>query len=160
MFKKLSVVAALLAVAGIAMSGLAPTASAAEPTTNAVVRGLGTLDATGNGLVAVYGTAAYHATAGEGVLLVKDDDHNAIVHVEGYRGSFNWNGWTVYFGFTGTANVFGSRVGIVLVGRELHVDAIGRGIAFMKGNGTYSVNGGPRLPWTEQGSFAAVLPPP
>lgn len=157
MFRKLSLVAAALAVAGIALSAFAPAVSAGDPSPEAMLRGRGVLEARGTGLVAVKGhIAEFDATASAGILLVKDIAGDAEVRVSGDGGMVQWNGFDVYFGVEGEAQVSGSNVAVIVVAKEIRLRAAGAGWAFLKGRGMYTVNGNGPFPWSGEGRFALV----
>lgn len=161
MLKRLPIAAALFVVAAAVLSAFAPGAAAeTPPQTDAVVAGRGVLVAHGTGVAAVKGRMDYRATAGEGVLLVKDIAGDARVEVGGIGGSGEWHGFKVYFGFHGSAHITGSQVAVIVVGRDIDLRAAGRGWAYLKGHGTYSVNGHEPQRWTEDGTFAGFGPDP
>ena len=87
MFKKLGIGIAIVGVAAVALTALSATATyAADPppaVPNVVLRGTGVLDAHGTGVAAVKGTMDLHVSAGEGILLVRDLDRDALVDVDG-----------------------------------------------------------------------------
>jgi hypothetical protein len=157
MLKKLTLVAAITAVAALSVAAFAP-ATSADGGTRLVGRGV--LDAQGDGLVAAKGKMDLTATADGGVLLVKDIAGDARVHVRGQGGSTTWHGFTVYFGFEGQARVTGSDVGVIVVGENIDLTAIGKGWAYLKGTGEYMVNNHGPFPWNPDGGFASVEPAP
>lgn len=156
MFRKLGFVAAAIGAVALAFSAFAPVATAQEPVDDVMLRGRGVLEAHGSGLAAVRGNMDYNVHAEQAVLLVRDEDGDARIHVEGYAGKFQWNGFDVYFGFHGRAQVVGPSVAVIVLGEGIELHAAGHGWAFLKGRGVYSVNGLPPQPWTEEGSFAAI----
>lgn len=157
MFRKLSLVAVALAVAGIASSAFAPAASAEEPSPEATLQGRGVLEARGTGLVAVKGhIVEFDVTASAGILLVKDIAGDAEVEVSGQGGMVQWNGFDVYFGIDGDAHVTGSNVAVIIVAKEIRLHAAGAGWAFLKGRGLYTVNGHGPFPWSDEGRFALI----
>ena len=163
MLKRASIAAAFLGAAAVAFSAFAPAASAATPppstvAPSAVVAGRGLLTAHGTGVVAVKGLMDLHATAAEGILLVKDPNGDARVDVDGYGGKGQWNGVDVYWGFHGHVHIVGRDVGVMIIGRDIDLGVIGRGWAFLRGIGTYRVNGGPPQPWTDAGDRLNVAP--
>jgi hypothetical protein len=161
MFKRLSIAVTILGAATVAFAAFAPAASAATPSRpDAVIAGRGLLTAHGAGVAAVKGLMDYHATADEGILLVKDIKGDAHADVDGYGGTAEWRGFKVYFGFHGSAHVVGSDVAVIVVGRGIDLQVAGRGWAYLKGDGTYRVNGGEPKPWTDAGAFAGIAPAP
>lgn len=157
MFRKLTLVAAALAIAGLALAAFAPAASAEDP--DALLRGRGVLDARGDGLVAVKGRIDYRVSVDKGILLVKDIAGDAQVDVRGVGGSGEFHGFDVYFG-TGGARITGSNVAVIVIGDDINLHVVGRGWAYLKGRGSYMVNNRGPFPWDEAGKFAAVEPEP
>lgn len=163
MSKKLAAAVVVLAVAGMAFSAMAPAASAAEPTSTAnrpgtLLHGTGVLDAHGTGVAAVKGLMDYHATADEGILLVKDISGDARVEVDGSGGTGEWRGFKAYFGVHGNVHIVGTGVAVILVGRDIDLHVTGKGWAFLKGEGVFTANGRGPFRWTEDGVFASVTP--
>ena len=159
MLKKLGMLAAVTAIAGVAFAAFAPAANAAPPRPDVVLAGRGVLDAHGTGVAAVKGLIDYHATADEGILLVKDIKGDARIDVQGNGETANWHGFTVYFGFHGEASIQGTDVAVIAVGRGIDLHVFGRGWAYLKGNGEFRVNGGDAHPWTDEGAFAGISTP-
>ena len=156
MLKRISILAALAFVATLALGALgAARASAEEPSPAVFLRGAGVLDARGDGLVAVKGAMDYEVSAEGGVLLVHDSTGNALVRVEGEGRVFEWNGFRVYAGF-GSAHIVGRDVAVIVAGNDINLHVRGRGWAYLKGDGTYTVNGGEPHPWTQDGAFAGL----
>jgi len=161
MFRKLALTAlAVFAIAAAGAAAFAPAASAAgpkPPLRDVFLKGAGTLDAQGTGVAAVRGLVDYTANgAPNAMLLVRDVDGDASVQVDGYDGTGTFLGFTVYFNFTGTAHITATDVGVVLIGEDVSLHAVGRGWAYLRGNGTYTVNGGEPHPWLGEGGFASV----
>ncbi len=163
MFKRIAMAATVLAIAGMAFAALAPGASAAEPTPTAnrpdtLLHGTGVLDAHGTGVAAVKGLMDYHATADEGILLVKDINGDARVDVDGFDGTGEWRGFKVYFGVRGNVHIVGTNVAVILVGHEIDLRVAGKGWAFLKGEGVFTANGRGPFRWTQDGVFASLTP--
>jgi hypothetical protein len=159
LLKKLSLATAIIATVTLAFAAVAPPASAQTPATGTVLAGRGVLDAHGTGLIAVRGNLDMAVSADEGILLVKDESGDAIIHVEGHGDVAHWNGFTVYFGFHGSATIIGKGIGVIVVGRGIDMHVAGRGWAFLKGDGRYYVNGRGPFPWNNDGGFASITPP-
>jgi hypothetical protein len=162
MFKKLTLLAAIVGASALGFAAVAGTASAAQPRPprpNVVVRGAGVLDAQGTGIVAVKGLIDYTATADGGILLVKDIAGDAQVDVTGTGGTTEWRGFKVYFGINGAAHITGSDVGVIVVGSNISLHVSGKGWAYLHGTGTFSVNGGGSIAWNPEGGFAPVAGP-
>jgi hypothetical protein len=165
MFKRVLAGAAGLSLIAVAMLAATPGGvSAADPTPTAtprahtVIGGTGVLDAQGNGVAAVRGAMDLSVSASEGMLLVRDFNHNAVVHVDGNGQTAQWLGFTVYFGFNGNATVKAPDAGVIVVGKDIDLHVAGRGWAFLKGNGTFTANGHGPFPWTPDGTFGSVTP--
>lgn len=158
MFRKLALLAALAGAASLAAIAFAPAASAqeAERSGGTTLAGSGVLDAQGDGLVAVRGRMDLEVSADEGILLVKDVDGDAAVRVDGNGQTVQWNGFTVYFGFHGTATVKARDAGVIVIGKNIDLHVEGRGWAFLKGEGTYMVNNMGPFPWSPEGRFAGI----
>jgi hypothetical protein len=158
MLKRLSILAALGAIVAMAVAVFAPAAEAEDPPDGTFLRGQGVLTAHGDGLVAMRGRMDLVATADKGVLLVKDVAGDADVDVRGDGGTTTWHGFTVYFGVNGEAHITGSDVAVIILGEDIRLHVAGRGWAYLKGRGTYTVNGHGPFPWSPDGSFAGVGP--
>lgn len=166
MFKRISMLTAALGVVALAFAALAPAAPAAaddeRPARDGTfLRGRGVLDARGDGIVAVKGhLVEYDASADRGVLLVKDLAGDMTFEVEGEGDcSARYHGFIACFG-TGSAEISGSDVAVILVGNNLNVHAAGKGWAYLKGRGSFFVNGHGPFPWNPDGGFAGVGPDP
>jgi hypothetical protein len=158
MIKRLSILTAILGTAAIAFSAFASSASASAP--SAVLRGTGILDARGSGLVAVKGRIDLEVSADRGILLVKDIAGDADVDVTGDGGTGQFHGFDVYFG-TGSAQITGSDVAVIVVGKDINLHVVGKGWAYLKGRGQFMVNNRGPFPWNESdGGFAPVGPEP
>jgi hypothetical protein len=164
MLKKLSIAATVFGIAAVAFAALAPAASAAEPTPTpaarprTVLRGSGVLDAQGSGIAAVKGTMDLSVSASRGILLVRDLDGDAVVHVDGNGRTAQWHGFTAYFGFDGHATVVAHDAAVIVIGEDIDLHVAGRGWAFLKGHGTFTANGHGPFPWTPEGAFGSVTP--
>ncbi len=159
MFRKLSILAGVLGIAALAFAAVAPAASAQKGERGGtVLRGVGVLDARGDGVVAVKGRINYTATADRAILLIKDVAGDAVIDVQGEGDcSGRFHGFIACFG-TGEAHITGSDVAVILVGNGLGVHVEGRGWAYLKGRGQYTVNGHGPFPWNPDGGFAGVAP--
>ena len=133
-----------------------PDAGTAVAVGTAAASGQGLFVAHGRGVVAVRGTVTYRSGTPAGVLLVKDIAGNATIDVSGgVRGEFM--GFTAYAGFN-SATISGSDVGMVVAGVDLYVTATGTGLAYVLGDGAYSLNGATSDSWTIRGRFVDVGP--
>ena len=162
MFKKLAIITTIAGVAALAFSAFAPAVTyAADPTPtvpSVVLHGAGVLDAQGNGIAAVKGAMDLKVSASEGILLVRDLDHDAFVHVDGNGQTAHWHGFTVYFGFNGNAHIVARDAAVIVIGKDIDLHVAGKGWAFLKGRGTFTANGHGPFPWTEDGAFSSVTP--
>jgi hypothetical protein len=162
MIKRLSIVAVVLALAGMAFAAFAPAAAAEEPADarrrGTVLRGEGTLDARGSGLIALKGRIdALELSAERGILLVKDIAGDAEVDVEGEGGTGEFHGFDVYFG-AGSATITGSEVAVIVLGKDINLHVEGKGWAYLKGHGVFHVNDRGPFRWNAGGGFAVVEP--
>lgn len=159
----------MLGLAAMALMAVAPAGvSAADPDPTAtatpaarpgrVIGGAGVLDAQGNGVAAVRGAMDLEVSASEGILMVRDFNNNAVVHVDGNGKTAQWLGFTVYFGFDGHATVKAPNAGVIVVGKDIDLHVKGIGWAFLKGEGTFTANGHGPFPWTADGTFGSVTP--
>ena len=108
-----------------------PTAAAESPE-----HGPHTLIADGDGLAFLFGKGTVDLT-GNGILWVKAEE-GAIVEVTGYgqKEVFS-DGWQQYAGFHGEAHIKGRRLRVIVAGVDVHLEATGRGRAFLWGHGTH-----------------------
>jgi hypothetical protein len=157
MFKGLTIGMMVAAISVLVVAAAATPVSAGNNDTFLVGRGV--LDARGDGLVAVKGRVDVRLSADGGMLLVKDVAGDAVVRVRGNGRTASFEGFTVYFGLDGEAHITGSDVGVVGVGNNINLHAIGKGWAYLKGRGHYMVNNHGPFPWNPDGGFAAVEPP-
>ena len=123
-----------------------------------ILHGAGVLDAQGDGIAAVKGAMDLHVSASQGILLVRDPNHDAFVHVDGNGQTAQWAGFTVYFGFDGNARVIARDAAVIVIGKDINLHVEGRGWAFLKGQGTFTANGHGPFPWTDDGAFGSVTP--
>ena len=137
MKKKLLVLMAVLVIAGL---GFASVVSAESE------RGMGTLEAQGDGFAGLHGTG-YVRVSGNGVLWVKGEEFIRI-QGEGHKKVFP-SGWTEYVGFDGTARIRGQRVSVLMAGENVDLYAIGTGRVILWGEGTYEINGLITGTWSE-----------
>ena len=162
MFRKAALAVAVLALVATAVIGTsAASVMAADPTPSAnrgvVIGGTGVLDAQGSGIVGVKGSMDLHATVDNGMVLIRDVNNNAAVHVTGNGQSAHWLGFTVYFGVS-DVTVVANDAGVIIAGKNINLRVAGRGWAFLKGEGTFSANGHGPFPWTRDGAFGSVTP--
>jgi hypothetical protein len=154
--KRLTILGLIFAAAAFGAAALAPAASAQEARpADVFLRGRGVLHAEGDGLAAVKGRLDLEVSADRGILLVKDLAGDARIRVEGEGGETIFHGFKVYFG-TGNARIVGSDVGVIIVGDDIELDVIGVGWAYLKGDGTFTVNGRGPFRWTPDGTFAGI----
>jgi len=151
--KRVMVLILLAVVAtGASVFTLAPVASAHEGTGQVDLAGAGVLRAAGTGFAHLRGIMDFRGSAEAGALVVHDRDGNALIDVQGYGQRVDLpDGGVGYLGFHGTAHIRGRDVQIDLLARGARLRAIGKGEAFLAGQGWYSVNGLPARPWSEAG---------
>lgn len=104
------------------------------------------LVAIGHGLALLKGEGRMQAK-GHGMLLIKDYTGSADIEVHGNGERQELPDGVLYYGFKGVVVVKNAEdVEIMLAGADLHLEAVGRGLARLKGHGVYSV--GPVVgPW-------------
>jgi hypothetical protein len=128
MFRK---VLTLIVVAVVAMLAVVPVVSAEE------VRGKGSLTAQGDGIAILRGRGTVNLS-GNGTLWIKDAAGDAEIEVTGFGQKEVFpDGWIQYAGFDGTADVEGSRIGVIVAGVDIELTAQGRGIVRLWGHGSY-----------------------
>jgi hypothetical protein len=94
-----------------------------------------TLIADGDGLALLFGKGVIDLS-GNGILWVRAEE-GATVEVTGYGEQEVFpDGWQQYAGFHGTAHIEGSRLRVILAGVDVHLEATGRGRAYLWGHGT------------------------
>jgi hypothetical protein len=148
--QKLGFVAAVAFAAVVAFAALSPGASAAEPgggtgggggTSLPFTAIPGILDAHGDGIIAAAGMLDVRFCADDGLLLVKKGD--AKITGGSFTSEADWMGLHVYFGFRDCMYLTGAKTAALLVGTGLKLYARGVGIAFLKGEGGYTLDGVP-----------------
>jgi len=102
------------------------------------------LRAQGDGFTALHGSGVVDLT-GNGILWVRGAE-SIEIHGDGSKKDFG-DGWVEFYGFHGQAHVVGRNMTILLAGESLTLDAVGRGTAFLWGQGTYAIDRGPYRPW-------------
>ena len=111
--------------------------SAAASDATESLRGVGFMDAEGDGIAAVGGRGTVRLLQGKGVLWVKDFGGDADIRVRGYGEKTEYSdGWLQYAGFRGTAEVTGSRIVVVVAGVDIDLHARGAGRVMLWGHGT------------------------
>jgi hypothetical protein len=145
----------LIVVVVVAMLALVPVVSAQEP------RGEGSLTAQGDGMAILRGRGTVDLS-GNGILWIKDVAGDAVIEVtgSGHKEEFP-DGWIQYAGFHGTAHVEGSRIGVILAGVDIELTAQGRGLARLWGHGSYqSPDGAGEWKATRLGVRVRLAAPP
>lgn len=155
--------AAIVAVALAAAAGVATAnggGSGATPTPTP-----GTLDASGDGIAAAAGKLTIRVCADEALLLAKG---NVAPGDSTSTSQVDWLGLHVYFGFKGCADVTGEtstlsvggggggKVAALVAGTGLTLRAEGTGIAFLRGEGTWSDGNGQTGDWGADGSILPI----
>jgi hypothetical protein len=165
--RRLHILAPAIAIAAVALATLASAASANGGGHHH--RGYstpGVLEASGDGIAAAAGKLTLHVCAEDGLLITKG---SVSIEEGGFTDEVSWLGLHVYFGFSGCADIGpeellwdifgygGSRKTAALVaGTGLTLRAEGTGIAFLKGTGTWSDDGGGSGDWTEEGTILKI----
>jgi hypothetical protein len=131
----------LLVMVLVATLGFAPAAYADDASTDVNAKGIGKLQAQGDGIAILYGKGTVELS-GNGTLWIKDSSGDAKVEVTGYGTKKEFpDGWIQYSGLHGTASIKGSNIRIVIAGVSIDLTARGRGGAILWGHGTYEMNG-------------------
>lgn len=113
-----------------------------------------TLVADGDGLAMLMGKGVIDLS-GDGILWVKAEE-GATVEVSGYGQKEVFpDGWQQYAGFHGTAYIKGRRLRVIVAGVDIHLEATGRGRAFLWGHGTHQ-RGDSEGVWSSNGLGASV----
>lgn len=141
MRKVLSIMlAVLIAVTSL---GFAPAVFADDTDDSAQVEGAGSITAQGDGIALLHGRGVVELE-GNGILWIRDGAGDATIRVTGTGNKKEFpDGWIQYAGFRGKAYVKGSRVGVIVAGTDIDLDARGRGRCILWGHGRYEVNGLP-----------------
>lgn len=115
--------------------------------------GTGGIVADGDGTAYLRG-AGWVRVSGNGTLAIRDRAGDADIVVTG-NGTRRTQGSTViYQGFDGEAFVRGSAITVGLRGGDIHLEAVGSGIVFLRGEGWYRVGHGDHAlegQWTAEG---------
>jgi hypothetical protein len=139
----------LMVVVVVAMLVLVPVVSAQES------RGGGSLTAQGDGIAILRGRGTVNLS-GNGILWIKDVAGDAVIEVTGSGQKEEFpDGWVQYAGFHGTARVEGSRIAVILAGVDIELTAEGRGVVRLWGHGSYQSPGGDGE-WKATGTGAHV----
>ena len=121
----------LIVVVVVAMLAVVPVVSAQES------QGRGSLTAQGDGMAILRGRGTVDLS-GNGILWIKDVAGDAVIEVTGSGQKEEFpDGWIQYAGFHGTAHVEGSRIGVIVAGVDIELMAQGRGLARLWGHGSY-----------------------
>ena len=146
MKNKLALALTLAFVVGLLMTG----GAAAEQG-----GGTGTLTAQGDGIAGLKGNGSI-TISGSGTLYIRDTAGDATINVTG-KGTKRElrNGWILYAGFDGQAQVSGTQITVALSGINIHLQASGTGKFLLRGRGTYETSHGSGV-WTDEGKVIAV----
>jgi hypothetical protein len=135
--------------------GSSAIAAAAEPasTTVTVAQDTGTLAASGAGYAKVAGSFVLVGSMDGGWVKVSGLAGPDVVRITGWASRTRLtDGSLVYRGVHGKVYVKGRRVAVTMSGPHIRFLATGHGTTFLKGEGTYSLDGGASRPWTEAGA--------
>ena len=126
-----------------------------------VVGGTGTLQAQGDGTAAVQGAGTV-TISGNGGLIIYDRDGDATIEISGVgqrsvESTRNGRQYVRYIGFNGTATITGESFTVILRGTGIELNAEGTGRAWLKGRGTYIVNGN-EGEWSAGGTYIDLGP--
>jgi len=117
--------------------------------------GTGTLTAQGDGIAGLRGNGSI-TISGSGTLYVRDAAGDATINVtgKGVKRELR-NGWILYAGFDGQAQISGTQITVALSGINIHLQASGTGKFLLRGEGTYETSHGKGV-WTDAGKVIAV----
>jgi hypothetical protein len=129
----------------------------------------GVLEASGDGIAAASGNLTLKLCAEDGLLITKGGV--SLEEDAAFEDSVSWLGLNVYFGFAGCAAVgpeeavwsgFSTNSGgsgktaALAVGTGLELRAVGKGIAFLKGEGEWANDTGGSGEWTEEPTILKI----
>jgi hypothetical protein len=77
-----------------------------------------------------FGSLSFHNISGDGALTVTGTGRKVV------RGA-----WTYVYGLNGAAHAAGSLIGVALSGRNVVLDATGRGVIHVRGIGSCTIDG-------------------
>lgn len=117
--------------------------------------GSGTLTAQGDGIAGLRGNGKV-TISGSGILYIRDQvgDASIVVTGKGTKRELH-NGWMLYAGFDGEAQVSGSQITVALSGVNINLKATGSGKFLLRGEGTYETSKGSGA-WTDKGKVIAL----
>jgi len=117
--------------------------------------GKGTLTAQGDGIAGLRGNGSI-TISGSGTLYVRDAAGDATINVtgKGVKRELR-NGWILYAGFDGQAQISGTQITVALSGINIHLQASGTGKFLLRGEGTYETLHSKGV-WTDAGKVIAV----
>jgi hypothetical protein len=132
------------------MAIAAPVALAQEADTEVDAQGrvhyrFRTIDAAGSGLAHLHGRYVQEGSIGTGMLSVSAKAH---ARVDGFDRRVLLGEHVLYLGARGQFRVAGDDISSTLNGANIRFEADGEGAARFAGDGSYSVDGGPRQPWS------------
>lgn len=123
----------------------------------------GVLDASGDGIVAAAGALTIRVCADDALLVAKG---NVSPGDSTSKDQVDWLGLRVYFGFSGCADVSGGtsmqsvggggKAAALAAGTGLTLHAEGNGIAFLRGEGTWSDGNGKSGDWGADGLVVPI----
>jgi hypothetical protein len=122
----------------------------------------GVFDASGDGVAAAAGKLSLHICAEDGILLTRGD---VTIGADAFTDDVGWLGVHVYFGVHGCADVAagasmmmggGGHAAALAAGTGLTLHAEGTGIAFLRGNGTWTNGNGESGAWGEDGAILKI----
>ncbi|MFZ4828711.1 MAG: hypothetical protein ACOYLB_15280 [Phototrophicaceae bacterium] len=121
--------------------------------------GSGTVTANGDGRAAIMCSACTVTLSGDGLLAILDSEGDSEVSISGAGRSSqretDWGTATVYQGFNGSVTISGAFVAIALRGENISLNANGTGRVWLRGQGSYTING-ENGNWQEAGSALTV----
>jgi hypothetical protein len=142
---------AALAMTLVATSVVAATGSASTSATVALATG--SLSAGGAGQAKAAGSFVLVGSMDGGWVKVSGLAGPDIVRITGWASRTRLaDGSLIFRGVHGTVYVAGRRIAVTLSGAHIRFVATGHGSAFLKGEGTFRLNGDPAQPWSSVGA--------
>ena len=121
----------------------------------------GLITIAGDGTLAFNGQGEF-VIEGEGMLFVVDRTDEAMIHIESTKRIRHKEQVTrgntvhIYRRFNGTAMIKGDDIAIVMEGINISMSVSGTGSMFVEGEGTYAINNGDPLPWSDGGDLITI----
>jgi len=103
-----------------------------------IVKGEGTICAAGNGAIQFHGSGNLAVKGRGGQLIISDESAVVMISGKGRKHVFP-NGWVMYVGFNGKAQLEGEDMFGQIIGKGVRMKADGEGVMLLMGKGVYRV---------------------